>query len=70
MKKLLCILLSVLMLLPVASLAELDEEELEFEEFDPDNGIPAVEEQALSAGQKIRPQGTGQSAEQARQRRH
>ena len=43
MKKLLCILLSVLMLLPVLSLAELDEEELDIEEFDPDIGVPTRE---------------------------
>ncbi len=43
MKKLLCILLSVLMLLPVLSLAELDEEELVIEELDLDADIPAGE---------------------------
>ena len=48
MKRICCILLSVLMLLPAVSLAELEEEdlgieELEIEEFDPDEGIPATE---------------------------
>ena len=41
MKKALCILLSLLLLLPAFALAELDEEELEFEDFDVDRGVPA-----------------------------
>ncbi|MBR3334981.1 MAG: M15 family metallopeptidase [Clostridia bacterium] len=43
MKRICCILLALALMIPVLSLAELDEEELEFEEFDPDAGIPAGE---------------------------
>jgi D-alanyl-D-alanine carboxypeptidase len=43
MKKIACLFLTVLLLVTAVSLAELDEEELEFEEFDPDAGIPVTE---------------------------
>ena len=43
MKKLLCILLALLMLMPMLSLADLNEEELEIEDFDLDAGVPAGE---------------------------
>ena len=43
MKRICCILLVLLLFAPALSLAELDEEELEFEEFDPDAGIPVTE---------------------------
>lgn len=42
MKRIVCLLL-VLLLLPAAAPAELDEEELEFEEFDVEEGIPTAE---------------------------
>ena len=43
MKRIVCFLLCLILALPAASLAELDEEELEIEEFDVDAGIPAGE---------------------------
>ena len=43
MKRICCILLSLVLLAPAFALAELEEEELEFEEFDVDEGIPAEE---------------------------
>ena len=43
MKRICCILLSLVLLLPAFALAELEEEELEFEEFDVDAGVPVTE---------------------------
>lgn len=43
MKKLLCVLCVLALMIPALSLAELDEEELEIEEFDLDAGVPAEE---------------------------
>ena len=43
MRRFLCLLLTLVLALPAFGLAELDEEELEFEEFDPDAGIPSAE---------------------------
>ncbi len=43
MKRLLCVLCVLALIIPALSLAELDEEELEIEEFDLDAGVPAEE---------------------------
>ena len=43
MKRIACLFLALLLILPAASMAEPDEEELDFEEFDPDAGIPVSE---------------------------
>ena len=43
MKKLVCVLCVLALMIPSLSLAELDEEELEIEEFDLDAGVPAEE---------------------------
>lgn len=48
MKRIVCLLLSLILILPAVSLAELEEEDLgvedlEVEEFDPEEGIPATE---------------------------
>ena len=43
MKRVICFLLTLFLALPAFSLAELDEEELEFEDFDVEAGIPVAE---------------------------
>ena len=48
MKRIVCLLLSLILILPAVSLAELEEEDLgiddlEIEEFDPDEGIPSMD---------------------------
>ena len=43
MKRIACLFLALLLILPAASMAEPDEEELELEEFDPDAGVPTAE---------------------------
>ncbi len=43
MKRIWCILMLLVLLLPAASMGELDEEDLEFEDFDVDSGVPAEE---------------------------